>query len=148
MPICEEAFIYEFFIVSITFPISFLGKFVPDEQDELELVEVSCPFHYDDNFFENFQAYFLARNKAMHLTRNPVFDFDVFDSRMAPMFWYTVKYSSTLLVTELIVSPHVVSNSHGIPKIFLAYRTAEDREWVLYKEHGTVTVNIFLKRMF
>ena len=64
------------------------------------------------------------------------------------MFWCTVKYSSTLLVTEFIVSHHVVSNTHGVPKIFLAYRIGEDREWVLYKENGTVTVNIFLKRMF
>ena len=64
------------------------------------------------------------------------------------MFWYTVKYSSTLLVTELIVSHHVVSNTHGVPKISMAYRIEEDSEWVLYKENGTVTVNIFLKRMF
>ena len=52
------------------------------------------------------------------------------------MVWFTVRYSSTLLVTELIV----VSLHAGIPKIFLAYKTDEDRDWALYKENGTKTV--------
>ena len=60
--------------MSIIFPIPFLGKFILDERDDLELVEVSRPLHYDDNFFEYFQVYFLAKIKTMHLTRNPVFD--------------------------------------------------------------------------
>lgn len=60
--------------MSIIFPIPFLGKFILDEQDDLELVEVSGPLHYDDKFLEYFQVYFLAKNKTMHLTRNPVFD--------------------------------------------------------------------------
>ena len=115
-----------------------IGTFIPDEYvlNELELVEISHPFPSPNNFFQEFQSYFLAKTNWFHLSKSGFFDFEVTDTAKAPMVWFSVRYSSTLLVTELIVSPvHA-----GIPKIFLAYKTDEDRDWVLYKENGTKTV--------
>ena len=102
----------------------------------MELDEISHPFPSTSNFFQEFQSYFLAKANWFHLSKNSIFDFEATDTAKAPMVWFTVRYSSTLLVTELIV----ISLHAGIPKIFLAYKTDEDRDWVLYKENGTKTV--------
>ena len=119
-----------------------LGTFIPYGADELELIEISQPFQNHTGFFKNFQRYFLDIKDGYHLTNHAVFNFEIIERTTVPMFWFTVKYLSTLLVTELLVTPHRA----GIPDFFFAYKTNQDREWILYKENGTRKVGINLKR--
>ena len=119
-----------------------LGTFIPYGANELELIEISQPFKNSTGFFQNFQRYFLDIKDGHHLTNHAVFNFEIIDRTTVPMFWFTVKYSSTLLVTELLVTPHRV----GIPDFFFAYKTNQDREWILYKENGTKKVGTNSKR--
>ena len=129
--------------VNETFPalllcmLATLGAFIPYGADELELIEISQPFKNHAGFFQNFQRYFLDIKDGYHLTNHAVFNFEIIDPKV-PMFWFTVKYSSTLLVTELLVTPHRV----GIPDFFFSYKTSRDREWILYKENRTRKVGI------
>ena len=117
------------------------GTFIPYGADELELVEISQPFQNYAGFFQKFQRYFLDIKDGYHLTNHAVFNFEIIDRTTVPMFWFTVKYSSTLLITEVLVTPH----RDGIPDFFLAYKTNQDREWIIYKENGIKKVGNQLK---
>ena len=108
------------------------GTYIPHGADELELLEISQPFQNFTDFFKKFQRFFLDIKDGWYLTHRAVFNFEVIDRATVPMFWFTVKHHSTLLVTELLVTPHRV----GIPDFFFAYKTNQDREWILYKENG------------